>query len=94
MKFKKPSINIVQNKRRLFCQHVPTNEATQSGFFVPETPPFLSDRAPHATGVQNPVRICRPKIGELAHQAQGVRIFAEGEIPGLTAFSYSIDNAS
>ena len=28
------------------------------------------------------VRLPRPKIGELAHQAQGVRIFAEGEIPG------------
>ena len=42
----------------------------------------MSDRALYATGVQNPVRIRRPKIGELAHQAQGVRIFAEGEIPG------------
>ena len=41
-----------------------------------------SSRAPHAAGARNPVRIRRPKIGELAHQAQGVRIFAEGEIPG------------
>ena len=31
---------------------------------------------------RNPVRIPRPKIGVLAHQAQGVSIFAEGEIPG------------
>ena len=61
---------------------MPTNEATQSGCFVPEAPPFLSDRALYAAGARNPVRIRRPKIGELAHQAQGVRIFAEGEIPG------------
>ncbi|MBE6594662.1 MAG: hypothetical protein E7644_02560 [Ruminococcaceae bacterium] len=27
------------------------------------------------------VRIRRPKIGELAHQAQGARIFAAGEYP-------------
>ena len=32
---------------------------------------------------RNPVRIPRPKIGVLAHQAQGVGIFAEGEIPGI-----------
>ena len=42
----------------------------------------MSDRAPYATGVQNPVRIRRPKIGDLARQAQGVRILAKGEIPG------------
>ena len=29
MKFKKPSINIVQNKRHLFCQHTSENEAPQ-----------------------------------------------------------------
>ena len=42
----------------------------------------MSDRALYAAGARNPVRIRRPKIGDLAHQAQGVRIFAEGEIPG------------
>ena len=31
------------------------------------------------------VRIRRPEIGELAHQAKGVRIFAGGEIPGFFA---------
>ena len=29
------------------------------------------------------VRIRRPKIGELAHQAQGARIFAGGEYPAM-----------
>ena len=32
------------------------------------------------------VRIRRPKIGELAHQAQGERIFAEGEYPATYNF--------
>ena len=32
------------------------------------------------------VRIRRPKIGELAHQAQGARIFAKGEYPALTRY--------
>ena len=38
-------------------------------------------RAPKAQ--RDPVRIPRPKVGELAHQTQGVGIFAVGEIPGI-----------
>ena len=64
-------VNMSQNKkhfvRSAFCFGRATHEAHP---------------APHAAGARNPVRIRRPKIGELAHQAQGVRIFAEGEIPG------------
>jgi hypothetical protein len=39
---------------------------------------------------QTQVRIRRPKIGELAHQAQGARIFAVGEyLVALTDLSFA-----
>ena len=44
--------------------------------------PHGSGRAPHIFDVRNPVRIPRPKVGELAHQTQGVGIFAIGEYSG------------
>ena len=68
--------------RHLFCQRASANEATQQGcFFRSLEAPLLHRPVLCRLRRQNPVRIPRPKVGELAHQTQGVGIFAVGEIP-------------
>ena len=41
-----------------------------------------------AQSAQNAVRIPRPKVGELAHQTQGVGIFAAGEYSSGASFAF------